>query len=139
MPWPVRPTWSSGRSMVRDFRLRRLPASFRYAARGLWHVLRTEQNMRIHLVMTLIALGLASYLEIPLSLLAILTLTIGFVLASEVLNSVIEDFLDIVHPDHHDKVRRIKDVLAGSVLLSALVALIVGGLIFVPRIIARIS
>ncbi len=124
--------------MVRDFRLKRLPASFKYAARGVWHVLRTEQNLQIHFLTTLLVVALALWLHVSLIELAILVLTVGFVLASEILNSVIEDFLDVIHPRHHPSVGRIKDVLAGSVLLSALVAVVVGLLIFVPHLVATV-
>lgn len=124
--------------MVKDFDVKRLPASFRYAWRGIWYVLKTEQNLRIHFIATIIALALAAFFRVSGVELAILLLTIGFVLASEILNSVIEDFLDVIHPEHHEAVRRIKDVLAGSVLLSAFVAVVVGLLIFLPHLVATL-
>lgn len=125
--------------MVKDFNVRRLPASFRYATRGIWHALRTEQNLRIHFVAGGLTLLLAWLLNISALELAVLLLVIGFVLASEILNSVIEDFLDVVHPHHHQAVRRIKDVLAGSVLLTALIATLIGGLIFGPKLVAALT
>ena len=125
--------------MVRDFHLRRIPASFRYAWRGLWHVLRTEHNLRIHLAATLLAVVLAILLHISEVEWAVLALTIGFVIFSEVLNSVIEDFLDVIHPSQHESVRRIKDVLAGAVLFSAFIALVVGVLLFGSRLVAWLS
>lgn len=125
--------------MVKEFRLRRIPASFRYAFRGIWHVIRTEQNLRIHLFATLVALVLATLFQITTIELALILLAIGFVLASEILNTVIEDFLDILHPQHHAAVRRIKDALAGAVLLAALVALALGALIFLPHILALLE
>lgn len=125
--------------MVRDFSVKRLPASFRYAARGIWHVVRTEQNLRIHFLVTIVVVLMAAYWSITTVEMAILLLTIGFVLASEILNSVIEDFLDVLHPDHHQTVGRIKDVLAGSVLLAALIATLVGLLVFGPYFLATLE
>lgn len=124
--------------MVKDFNVRRLPGSLRHALRGTWHVLRTEQNAQIHLLATVIVVTLAIAYRIPSEQFAILLLAIGFVLASEILNTVVEDFLDIIHPQHHPAIRRIKDALAGAVLLSALVSLIVGILIFAPYVLATI-
>lgn len=125
--------------MVRELQIKKIPASFRYAARGIWHVLQTEQNLRIHFLATVVVLVLAILFRITLIELCILLLVIGFVLASEILNSVIEDFLDVIHPEHHQAVRRIKDVLAGSVLLSAGIAVAIGSLIFLPRFVAAFN
>lgn len=122
--------------MVKDLSIRRLPASFRYAARGIWHVLRTEQNLQIHIFATVVAIGLAIYYQLPALEFAVILLVIGMVLTLELLNSVIEDFLDILHPRHHESVRRIKDALAGAVLLAALIAIAVGALIFAPHLLA---
>lgn len=125
--------------MIRELKIGKLPASFRYAARGIWHVLQNEQNLRIHFFATAVVMSLAIIFRISLIELCILLLVIGFVLASEILNSVIEDFLDVLHPDHHQVVGRIKDVLAGSVLLSAGIAVLVGLLIFAPRFVAALE
>jgi diacylglycerol kinase len=122
--------------VVRDFSPRRIPASFRYAGRGLWHVLRTEQNARIHVAAGTIVLVLAIILEVSLVEMAVLILSVGFVIAAEILNTIIEDFLDIIHPEHHQAVRKIKDALAGAVLVAALVAVGVGLCIFGPRLVA---
>lgn len=125
-----------GWSVVKDFNPRRLPASIKYAARGIWHVLHTEQNAQIHLAATVVVITLAVVLQIGAPDFAILLLAIGFVVASEILNTVIEDFLDIIHPEHHPAIRRIKDALAGAVLLSAIIALAVGVVIFLPYFLA---
>ncbi len=125
--------------MVRDFDLKRVPRSFRYAARGIWHVLRNEQNLRIHVAATAVAVLAGLLLEISGPEFAIILLAVGLVLTAEVLNTVIEDFLDILHPQHHASVRRIKDALAGAVLLAAIVAIGVGALIFGPRLLAALG
>lgn len=124
--------------MVKDFDIRRLPASFRYAFRGIWHVLRSEQNIRIHFAATIIVIVLGFLLDLSGLEFAVLLLATGFVISAEVLNTVVEDFLDVVHPEHHASVRRIKDALAGAVLLSAMVAVGVGLLIFGPRLVAAL-
>lgn len=122
--------------MVKDFKVSRLPASVKYAWRGLWHVLRSEQNAQIHFIATLVVIGLGFWFHISTGEFAILLLAIGLVVSSEVLNTIIEDFLDVIHPQHHPAVRRIKDALAGAVLLSAMVAVVIGILVFLPHILA---
>lgn len=66
---------------------------------------------------------------------SILLLMILMVLSLELINSQIEKFLDILHPDHHPRVKIIKDFSAGAVLLSAIGSIIVGLLIFMPHVI----
>ncbi|MDP4000275.1 MAG: diacylglycerol kinase family protein [bacterium] len=122
--------------MVKDLNPKRLHRSFRYASRGIWHVLRNESNLRIHIGATAVVITSGIVLGITGFEFAIILLAIGLVLTAEVINTVIEDFLDILHPDHHDAVRRIKDALAGAVLLAAFVAIGVGVLIFGPYLLA---
>lgn len=124
--------------MVRDLDPRRIPQSFRYAVRGIWHVLRNERNLQLHVLATLAVIGLGLGLDISGPEFAIILLAIGIVLTAEVLNTVIEDFLDVIHPQHHESVRRIKDALAGAVLLAAFVAVGVGALIFGPYLVAAL-
>jgi diacylglycerol kinase len=122
--------------VVKDIKIRRVPASFRYAARGIWHILRTEQNLQIHLVATALAIGLGVYFRISPGEFALVLLAIGLVLIAEVINTVAEDLLDIIHPAHHPVVRRIKDALAGAVLVAAIIALTIATLVFGPYLLA---
>ncbi len=125
--------------MVKDIKIRRIPASFRYAARGIWHVLRTEQNAQIHLLAAVVAITLSLAFKISTVEFSIILLAVGFVVVSEVLNTVIEDFLDVLHPSQHQAIRRIKDALAGAVLLAAIIALSLAGLIFGPYFVAALG
>jgi diacylglycerol kinase len=122
--------------VVKELDPKRLHRSFRYAARGVWHVLRSEANLRIHVAATALAVTAGILLGISGPEFAIVLLAIGLVLTLEVINTVIEDFLDILHPQHHGSVRRIKDALAGAVLLAAFVAIGVGALVFGPYLLA---
>lgn len=69
----------------------------------------------------------------------ILLLMILVVLSVELINSQIEKFLDLIQPDHHPRVKIIKDFSAGAVLLSALGSIIIGILIFLPHLINLIE
>lgn len=116
---------------------RNLAESFRFAALGLLHTLRTQRNFRIHLVVGAAALGGGVALDLPASELAILSATIGLVLMAELLNTAIEEAVDLACPHFHPKARLAKDVAAGAVLVVSLFAVIVGLFLFLPRIVDR--
>jgi len=116
-----------------------LGRSFVCAFAGLWHAIRTQRNMRIHLSVTAVVLLLGIYLQLTWANWALLALTIGFVLVAEMFNTVAEAALDAAAPGFHPLVKTAKDVAAGAVLLTALISLIVGLLILGPPLWAKIS
>lgn len=107
-------------------------ASFRFAFAGIWYVLRTQRNAQIHTSATLIIVALAFYLHISLVQWAILILTMGFVIVAEMFNTVAETALDVASSDYHPLVKVGKDVAAGAVLVTAIVAVLIGLLILGP-------
>lgn len=90
--------------------------------------------MRVHVALAAMAILLGVLLELSPGELATLSLTIGFVLALETLNSALEALLDLLQPDIHPLAGLAKDLAAGAVLLAAVTSLIVGGLLFLPRL-----
>lgn len=102
---------------------------------GIAEALRNERNFRIQfafgtiVVVLMILLGLSPIED------SIIILMILVVLSLELINSQVERSLDFVHPESHPKVRAIKDLSAGAVLLSVICSLIVGALIFWPHIV----
>ena len=117
---------------------RSIVSSFRCAFAGLWYVLTTQRNARIHLLITIAVIALGAWLEISLTRWAILALTIGFVLAAEMLNTVAERLVDLISPGYHPLAGTVKDVTAGAVLLSAITAIVVGLLILGPPLWSRL-
>ena len=111
---------------------RSIVSSFRCAFAGLWYVLTTQRNARIHLLITIGVVALGAWLELSLTQWALLVLTIGFVLAAEMLNTVAERLVDLISPGYHPLAGTVKDVTAGAVLLSAITSVIVGLLILGP-------
>ncbi len=109
--------------------------SFKFAFDGLKTVLREEHNARIHFGIGCFVLVLGLTLHIDIEEWLCLVLTIGFVIALEIMNSAVEHIADFVHPDQNDKIKKIKDISASAVLISSLTALVVGLLIFLPKII----
>jgi len=122
---------------VRIMRSRNIIESFRFAFAGLWYALRTQRNTRIHLIIAAGAVALGVWLGLSFTQWAVLTLTIGSVLVSEMLNTVAETLVDMISPDYHPLAKIVKDVTAGAVLLAAIVAVIVGLLVLGPPLWGR--
>ncbi len=112
----------------------KLARSFKYAFRGLWHLLQREQNARIHAAAAVLLGVLAYVLDLSRIEAAVLFFAVVLVFAIEITNTAIEKLLDIVHPHSHDQIAFVKDALAGAVLIAASIALVVAGLVFYPHV-----
>jgi diacylglycerol kinase len=110
--------------------------SFYYAGQGIRHCFRRERNFRIHIAATAIVIILASLLHCTAVEWVLLLICIGMVVSLEMVNTAIERFCNMVQTDFNPQVKIIKDVAAGAVLVSAVVAAICGMIIFIPRIIS---
>lgn len=111
-------------------RLTRLLKSFVYAGRGLFKIFREEQNFRLEIIAALLVGALAVLVGVSWLEAAILVLACGLVLVMEIVNSAVEAISDSLKPRLDNYVKRIKDIVAAGVLVAALVAVLVGGLIF---------
>lgn len=108
--------------------------SFTYAFNGLKLFFVSEHNGRIHLVAAIIAIGLSFYLHLStFEWIAILGV-IAAVFITEILNSSIEKLADVVTTEINPKIKIVKDLAAAAVLVSAILALAVGCLIFIPKL-----
>ena len=99
-------------------------------------MLQVEYNARVHALATVIAVSAGFFLGIERIEWVALVLTIAAVWSLEAVNTAIEALCDLVSPEQHPLVEKAKDVAAGAVLVAAIAALIVAGLIFIPRVIA---
>jgi diacylglycerol kinase (ATP) len=106
--------------------------SFRYAARGFSYILRYEHNARIHVFISGVVLIMGFLLHIKRLEWILVLLCMGFVLTAEMINTAIEKLSDIVSPGKNEQIGAIKDISAAVVLLSSIIALITGLIIFVP-------
>lgn len=115
---------------------KRRAQSFVNAFRGISYALRTQHNLWIQLSFLLLAVILGYVFEIGhLEWLAIFGVS-GLVLALEILNTALETFLDTHYPERDPKIGLVKDIAAGAVLVAAIAALIVGLVIFIPKLLA---
>lgn len=111
-----------------------LACAFSCAAAGVIHAVRTQRNMKIHLVVAVLAIVLGFLLGIDAPSWTAIVLVITAVFATECLNTAIEALVDLVSPDYHELARYAKDCAAGAVLICALSAVVVAFIVFVPRL-----
>ena len=104
--------------------------SFNYAIEGLVHVLRTHRNMRIHFAVAIAVLVAAVWTGVTRFELIALLLAIAFVLIAEMINSAIEQAIDVATTSFDPLAKLAKDIAAGAVLIAAVNAVAVGYLVF---------
>lgn len=114
-----------------------LASSFGYAFAGLAYCLRTQRNFRIHLALAFLATLLGLWLGLAWAEWAVLAATVVLVLAAEMVNTMIESLVDLVTQEFHPLAGVAKDVAAGVVLLTAIGAVVVGLLIFLPKLLLK--
>ncbi|WP_121615059.1 diacylglycerol kinase [Virgibacillus halodenitrificans] len=107
---------------------------FTFAWNGLKEVTRTERNFRIHLFITALVLTIGFLVELNWLEWCIVIFAIGFVLVTEITNSAIEKMIDYLNPAIHPSAKIIKDMAAGAVLIAAIIAALIGLIIFLPKI-----
>jgi diacylglycerol kinase (ATP) len=117
------------------FSIRSRIKSFSYAISGIRRFAWQEHNARIHTVATLIVVIAALALGVSRMEAVALTLVIGGVWITEMLNTCLERMADLISPQQHPMIKYIKDLAAGAVLVAAITAVIVGLFIFIPRIV----
>lgn len=115
-------------------RFRTLPNSFKYAFSGFKTAVTKEPNFQIHIFVGSCALLLGAILGLSQTEWITLLFTIAFVLILEFWNTAIESIVDLVSPEIHPKAKVAKDVAAAAVLLGAGVSVVIGILLFLPKI-----
>ncbi len=108
--------------------------SFRFAFAGLKEAMINEPNFQIHVLLGLTSLIVGFFVGLSKEEWIILSFTITFVLTLELFNTAIEAIVDLLHPEHHPKAKVAKDVAAASVFISSLLAVVVGFLLFTPKL-----
>ena len=111
-----------------------LPRAFKNAVDGIVYCALHERNMKIHIIAALLAGYLAWYLRLDSDEILILILTIASVLITEMINTVVEVIVDMVSPQVHPLAKIAKDVAAGAVLISTIVSLLVGYILFFEKL-----
>jgi diacylglycerol kinase len=116
------------------FSLKSRFGSFKFAFNGLLLILKDEHNSRIHFLAAIVAIAMGIILGLNHYEWSLLIIVIGIVFLTELLNSSLESLADLIDPEWNKLIMKAKDYSAAAVLISAIVAIVVGGLIFIPKI-----
>src|SRR5574344_675152 len=121
--------------MMTKYKAKGFQNAFKNARKGMRLALKSERNIRIHVLSGVLVFAFGIFLNLSIAKLCILLLTIAMVISAEMINTAIEFSLDsIFHNKYSTLVGMAKDVSAGAVMLVSVVAVCVGLLIFVPVI-----
>ncbi len=116
--------------------LKKFINSFSYPIKGLKYAYRNEQNLTVDVGIALIVVIFGFIFKINKYEWAILALTIGLVISCELINTAIEATVDLVTEEYHPLAKVAKDTSAAAVFVFAIVAVIVGIIIFLPKVIS---
>ena len=101
-------------------------------------IIKTGRNIKIQIAFAIFAIIMGIILKINITEILILVLTIFFVLVSEFMNTAIEMLADLYTTEYNEKIKILKDIGAGAVTLSAIASVIVGVIMFLPKILELI-
>jgi len=104
------------------------------ALRGAYLLIKTEASVKVQLLIGVIMTLAGIYVHLSPTEWILQTLTIALVMSVEGLNTAIEKTVDFIHPDHNDKIGFIKDIAAGAVFITAVAAIVVGCIIYIPKL-----
>lgn len=113
--------------------------SFKAAFSGILTALKSERNLRLHFLAGAIALAMAFYFNVSINELSITLICVGCVISMELINTSIEKLCDFIHPEKNNSIRKIKDIAAAAVLISSLISLTVGLIIYLPKIFVELK
>lgn len=108
--------------------------SVRYAFLGIKIAWKEEANFRLEIACAFLALFLSWFLSISRIEFMFVLAAIGLVLTAELFNTALEEFCDMVKSEHDPHVAKIKDLAAGAVFIASWAALLLGAIIFIPRL-----
>ena len=111
---------------------RTLPYSFKYAGRGILKVFCSERSFRIQLVIFALTVAAGLAFQITATEWIFIMLVSSMVLVSEMINTILEYVVDLITGEYRIQAKHIKNIAAGAVLVSAIIAAIIGLIIFVP-------
>lgn len=108
--------------------------SMGFALKGAFKLVTTEHSVMVQFSLGILVTIAGFYCDITATEWMLQTLAIGLVLAIEGVNTAVEKMADFVHPKFHEKIGFIKDIAAGAVFFAALTAIVIGAIIYVPKL-----
>ncbi len=114
---------------------KRLSRSFKAAFEGIYSTYKKEQNIKIHTFIAIMVVVFGFFLKINYIEWLVCLVLIGFVLMAEFFNTAIEYVVDLASPDIHPLAKAAKDTASAGVLMMAIIAALIGLVIFLPKLI----
>lgn len=108
--------------------------SFKFAFSGIKEAIKNEPNFMVQVAIAIIAVFMAIFLKLNHIEWLVLLLTISIVLILELVNTSLEAIVDLVSPEIKERAKVAKDVAAAAVLLSSISSVVIGGFLFLPKI-----
>ena len=108
--------------------------SFKFAFRGAWKLVSTEASIQVQLAIAVLITILGFVMQISPMEWMLQSLSIALVLVSESLNTAIEKLCDFIHPEYHKRIGFVKDISAGAVTFAVIFAIIIGLIIYIPKL-----
>ena len=105
-----------------------------YAFKGAVLLLKTEASVKVQFAIALIITAAGFFFNISSTEWIIQLLAIGLVMSMEGINTAVEEIANFIHPEHHKKIGFIKDIAAGAVFFASFFAIIIGLIIYLPKI-----
>ena len=130
---------TASRDKLKEKGIKRFVNSFGYALEGLIYAFKYEQNMLVHILATILVVVLGLIVDLSSTEWLFVFLIIGLVVATELINTSIEAVVDLISPDEHPLAKIAKDTAAAAVMVFAIVSILIGIFIFLPKIIALIG
>lgn len=109
--------------------------SFKYAIEGVISSFKTERNMKIHIIATIVVVLLGIVFKLNKTEWCICVMAIILVISAELFNTAIETVVDMISSEKNEKAKLAKDISAAAVLILAIGAAVVGAIIFIPKIV----
>lgn len=104
------------------------------AMQGIKYVFHNERNLKIQLVFAILAIAISVFLKLTHLEWTLLCLTIGMVLFAELVNTAIEIVLDLYSEKYNENIKNAKDISSGAVLLTSIMSVAIGGILWIPKI-----
>ena len=122
-----------------NFSIKKRLKSFKYALIGIKTLIIEEHNARIHIFATIAVVILGFILKISVFEWIAIVFAIGFVITCESINSALENLCDYVSPQKNELIKKVKDLAAAGVLISAITAVVIGIIIFLPKLLVYVG
>lgn len=118
-----------------DNKRSKLYKSFGYAFEGIVNTVKEERNIKIHLCAMVMVVLFGIWLQLSMTEWYICLILFGLIISLELINTAFEAIVDLASPEYHPLAKKAKDAAAGAVLWSAIMAAIIGLLIFLPKLV----